>query len=293
MREPPIPTSLDWMRDDPEAGPWLERLPGLLDAALARWPGVVGNPYGGGVTSWVAPLTLDDGTEAVIKIPHVDRENRHEADALTAWGGVGAVRLLDQDAATAAMLLERAQPGHPLSRIDPESALDVVVELLPRLTIAAPDQLVDIADEAARWVVALDRNLQKDEPVVDESLAAATREFLDELVESPRLDRVLVHQDLHGDNIVAAQREPWLAIDPKPLAATPAFAVVPLVRSTEFGHTRTATLRRLHRLAEAMGVDRQQAARHTVAQTVAWSFGPPDPMPEHLVTASWLLAETG
>ncbi len=292
MTRLPIPTSLDWMRTDPAGRRWLDRLPALLDAALERWPGSLGEPFEGGVTSWVAPLVLADGTGAIIKVPHVDRENRHEPDALVAWDGNGAVRLLDRDDATDAMLLERAHPGHHLSTIDADAALDVVVELLPRLTVPAPDHLDDIADEAERWLVNFDRQLESRPGAVEHRLAAAARSFLQELVDSPRHDRVLVHQDLHGDNIVAAQREPWLAIDPKPLAATPAFALAPLVRSPEFGHTREATLRRLHLLAEAMDVDRRQAARHTVAQTVAWSFGPPEPMPQHLVTAQWLLDET-
>ena len=50
---------------------------------------------------------------------------------------------------------------------------------------------------------------------------------------------VLLHQDLHSDNVLAAQREPWLAIDPKPLAGEVEFAVAPLCRDYTLGHSPT------------------------------------------------------
>jgi streptomycin 6-kinase len=42
---------------------------------------------------------------------------------------------------------------------------------------------------------------------------------------------VLLHQDLHADNVLAAQREPWLTIDPKPLSGEREFGVTALVRA--------------------------------------------------------------
>ena len=293
MSHPHIPAGLDWMRHDLAASRWLDELPALIAAALQRWPGRLGEPFDGGVTSWVAPLDRIDGSPAVLKIPHVDRETRHEPDALRAWDGNGAVRLLDHDPTTGALLLERATPGHHLSQIGADAALGVVTDLLPRLLVPATAHLTDIADEAARWRGSLEGHLARHPGAIDASLAAAAREFLDELIASRRTGRVLVHQDLHGDNILAATREPWLAIDPKPLAATRAFALAPLVRSHEFGHGEQATRHRLHVLAAALDVDRAQAARHTIAQTVAWAFEPSGPIQEHLETAAWLLPETG
>src|SRR5205807_836745 len=67
---------------------------------------------------------------------------------------------------------------------------------------------------------------------------------------------VLVHQDLHGDNVLAAQREPWLVIDPKPLAAEREFAVAPIVRSDELGHSKREALHRLDRLCADLALDR-------------------------------------
>ena len=37
---------------------------------------------------------------------------------------------------------------------------------------------------------------------------------------------MLCHQDLHGGNLLRAEREPWLAIDSKPIVAEPAYDTV-------------------------------------------------------------------
>jgi len=99
---------------------------------------------------------------------------------------------------------------------------------------------------------------------------------------------VLVHQDLHGENVLAAQRERWLAIDPKPLSAEREFSVAPIVRSTELGEGKREALRRFDRLTADLGLDRERALGWTIVQTVAWSGGS-DYIEEHMEIAHWLL----
>jgi streptomycin 6-kinase len=103
-------------------------------------------------------------------------------------------------------------------------------------------------------------------------------------------ESVLVHQDLHGGNVLAAQREPWLAIDPKPVAGERAFALAPVVRSAELGHARAAVHRRLDHLAAETGVDRERARGWAVGQTLAWAFADDGgALPHHVDVARWLL----
>jgi streptomycin 6-kinase len=99
---------------------------------------------------------------------------------------------------------------------------------------------------------------------------------------------VLLHQDLHGENVLAAEREPWLVIDPKPLAGEREFAVAPIVRSFELGHSKRDALYRLDRLGSELALDRERALGWTVAQTVAWSGGS-DFVATHVETVEWLL----
>jgi streptomycin 6-kinase len=99
-----------------------------------------------------------------------------------------------------------------------------------------------------------------------------------------------VNQDLHGENILAAQREPWLVIDPKPLVGEREFALAPVVRSFELGETRRDVLHRLDRLSSDLGLDRERARWWTVGQTLAWGSDSAYSS-RHVQTVRWL-AET-
>jgi Streptomycin 6-kinase len=125
--------------------------------------------------------------------------------------------------------------------------------------------------------------------VQDATLRDAALHYLRELP-STQGEQVLVHQDLHGENVLAAHREPWLVIDPKPLAAEREFSVAPIVRSFELGHSKAEALYRLDRLTAELDLDRDRALGWTVAQTVAWSGGS-DYWDVHIDTVRWLLED--
>ena len=240
----------------------------------------------GAASTVVQRVRRTDGSEAVLKIQKPHRESEHEAAALELWAGDGAIRLLDHDPEEHALLLELCAPGTPLSAAGQETALDVFVELLPRLWKPAGDPFRPLADEAAWWAEYLPR---QDWSVAPQLLEAA----LEALRELPPTqgEQVLVNQDLHGDNVLAAEREPWLVIDPKPLAGEREFAVAPIVRSFELGHSKRDVLHRFDRLTSALGLDRERARGWSIAQTVAWA-GDSDFSRTHLETAQWLLEAT-
>ena len=108
---------------------------------------------------------------------------------------------------------------------------------------------------------------------------------LRELRETQR-EQVLLHQGLHAENVLAAQREPWLAIDPKPLSGEREFAVAPIVRGAELVHTKRDVLYRFDRLTAELGLDRERARGWTIAQTVAWASSASHPRDS---VAEWLL----
>ena len=71
-----------------------------------------------------------------------------------------------------------------------------------------------------------------------------------------------------------ATREPWLVIDPKPLSGERAFAVAPIVRSTELGHSpRRRCAAGWTGLTAELGLDRDRARGWTIGQTMAWATG--------------------
>ena len=222
------------------------------------------------------------GDEAVLKIQFPHRESEHEAEALRVWNGDGAIRLLDYDAELDALLLERCIPGTSLESADPELALGVLIGLLPRLSKPVGAPFRALADEAAWWLKS--QNTWAVEPELRDAAAEALRELA-----PTQSEQVLVHQDLHGDNVLAAQREPWLVIDPKPLAGEREFAAAPVVRSFELGHSREHVVHRLDRLCSELGLDRERARGWALAQTVAWTSSKGAYRSRHIETARWLL----
>ncbi len=277
---------LAWIVELHGGAEWLARLPRLVETCRGRWSLTLGEPYDDAMASLAIRASLPDGTPAVLKVQFPDRECEHEAAALRLWDGVGAVRLLDHDPERWALLLERAEPGTLLSRAGPEVALGVLVGLLPRLWIPAREPFTALADEAAWWASTLEADWEAAHRPYERALLDQALEILGSLPPTQG-EQVLVHQDLHGDNVVAAAREPWLAIDPKPLVGEREFSVAPIVRSWELGHSKERVLGRLDRLTADLGLDRERARLWTIAQTVAWSTHA-DPEPRHVQTARWL-----
>ena len=257
-----------------------------IEELRARWGLALGPPYAAGAGGYAAPAELPDGTPAVLKLIHPHRESEHEADALARWDGDGAVRLLDRTGDGWAVLIERCAPGTPLSAAGPETALAVLTGLLPRLWVPAGPPFHTLADEAGWWVSYLVDEWEAAGRPFERRLVDAAVAALTELAPSQG-EQVLLHQDLHGDNVLAARREPWLAIDPKPLAGEREFAAAPIVRSFELGHSRRAVLGRLDRLTSELGLDRDRARGWTIGQTVAWAVG--GGPPEHVEAVRWLL----
>lgn len=226
----------------------------------------------------------------MLKIQWPHRESEHEAAALELWDGDGAVRLLAHDKERNALLLERCRPGTYLSELDVDTGLGVLIGLLPRLWKPAGPPFRSLAEEADWWAGSIrdewnDAGRPFEEELVDAAVAA-----LEELAPTQG-EQVLIHQDLHADNVLAAEREPWLVIDPKPLAGEREFSVSSIVRASELGHSKRAVLNRLDRLCSELSLDRERAKGWTVAHTIAWSGGSGDYVEEHMQTVQWLLED--
>jgi streptomycin 6-kinase len=265
---------------------WLARIPELLESCRERWELRLGEPYPSGAAGYAVRAELPGGTPAVLKLVYPHRESEHEADALELWDGDGAVRLLRRDDARYSMLIERCEPGTYLSELGQDEALDVLIGLLPRLWKPAGPPFRPLAEEAAWWVETLPASWQAAGRPYERLLLEAGLDALRQLAPTQG-EQVLVHQDLHGENVLAAQREPWLAIDPKPLAGEREFALASIVRSFELGETRRDVLHRLDLLSAELGLDRERARGWALGQTLAWADT--EYVPFHLQTARWLL----
>jgi streptomycin 6-kinase len=237
----------------------------------------LGEPFAGGVASeLVVPVTTAEGEQAVLKVQQPHRESEHEAAALELWDGDGAIRLLDAEPEEDALLLERCVTGTPLSSADGEAALDVFVELLPRLWKPAGAPFGTLAAEAAWWADSLEETWERFARPFERRLLDAA---LEAMLQLPRTQgaQVLLHQDLHGDNVLSAQREPWLAIDPKPLAGEREFGLVSLVRDRRESlvadpQPLRRMRRRLDQLSALLDLDRERLRGWSLVHALAWGM---------------------
>ena len=217
-------------------------LPALTEDFLERWElRPDGSPMHG-VAALVLPVVRRaDGTPAVLKLQLLDEESAGEPVALRLWDGDGAVRLLDHDPVTHTMLLERLDSDRMLSTLPgTRDAVLVIAGLLAHLTAGpAPAGMRRLGDIAQAM---LDRTPEALKRIADPEVrrtvadcAAAVREVVDE----PG-DRLL-HWDLHDENVLASERAPWLAIDPKPLAGDPGVELWPALDNRDDGGDRAPT----------------------------------------------------
>jgi streptomycin 6-kinase len=200
-----------------ERADWLAALPDLVAALADRWSLRLGPPVEpGGECAWVAPAG-----DRVLKVGWAHDEARDEAAGLRAWNGRGAVLLLAEhtDGETTALLLERAAPGTPLAAVPAPEQDVVLTRLLRRLWIDPPSGFRPLAQMCDPWADAARRR-----PAPDPGLR---REGVALFRALPRDDvpAALLATDLHAGNVLAASREPWLMIDPKPYVGDPAYDV--------------------------------------------------------------------
>jgi streptomycin 6-kinase len=253
----------------PDWASWVERLPGRLDGLLEEW-GLTPDGWSmHGYCSIVVPVRTSDGETAVLKVAFdVDEESRHEHLALQHWGGRGAVRLLRADPHRRAMLLERLHHDD-LTTVPDLEACEVVAALYPRLHLAALPQLRTVTSYVEQWAAALatmPRNAPIPRRMVEQALSLA-----EDFVADPSSTGVIVHGDLHYLNVLAADREPWLVIDPKPMSGDPHFELAPMLwnRMEELGDAvRAGVRRRFHTLVDAAGLDEARARDWVIVRMV-------------------------
>ncbi|MGW4943198.1 aminoglycoside phosphotransferase family protein [Actinoplanes sp. NPDC004185] len=247
---------------------WLARLPVLVEDVAREWGLAVGAPYPLSF-NYVAPARRADGSPAVLKLGlaaagHVALE----ADTLGFFGGRAAVEVLARDDNRGALLLERAEPGgtlRALVREHDEQATAVLVDMMRRLHRPAPEGLV--LEELSSRVAAFDAHLARfpgDDPL-PRRLVEQARALLADLCASASR-RVVLHGDLHHENVLAAAREPWLAIDPHGVLGDPGYEVGAVLYNPFGGDEPVLELlpARVEQFADGLGMP--------VDRVVAWGF---------------------
>jgi streptomycin 6-kinase len=277
-----IPPGLEEQRAlGPSWGDWLDRLPRWTSEVLAEWQLSRDRDVAWhGCCSLVLPVRTQSGRPAVLKLTYDgDDESLHEGLALQHWAGRGAIEMYRADPGRRALLLERVH-REDLTTVDDDEACKVVARLYRRLHVPAPGRLRTVTSYYERWLDDLAR-LSRDAPLprryVEQALSLGR-----DLVTDSGSTGVVVHGDLHHENVLAADREPWLVIDPKAMSGEPAYELEPMLfNNWDFvvgtGDVRGAVRRRFFTLVDVAELDEDRARAWAIVRLI--------------VNASWAVAD--
>lgn len=201
---------------------WLDRLPSLLEQAAERWhltdcrlpAGLSYNFICFAQSASFGPVALKLG------VPHPELFT--EMTALARYQGRHICRLHAHDEEMGALLLERITPGDTLHTVaDPRQRIRTAAGLIARLPIpiAGDHGLPAYGDWVAR-AFARARQERSGGPRLLRLTDAAERLFA-ALHAGAAQPQVLLHGDLHHQNILADDAGGWKAIDPKGAVGMP------------------------------------------------------------------------
>ncbi|MEU9851890.1 aminoglycoside phosphotransferase family protein [Streptomyces sp. NPDC047974] len=254
---------------------WLVELPHIVEELLEQWGcSPDGEVMHGGV-GVIVPVRRLSGEGAVLKVSFPHPGNVHEPDAFVAWGGHGAVLLHERDDERFAMLLERVRSSTLAEVADGDEVAAVAGRLDRRLAVPAPPGLPRLREQAGAW----EAQFREDAEALPHTMPPRVLDAAVATVRELGLDQpdTVVHGDLHARNILRADREPWLAVDPKGYAGDPAYDAGTLLKSRaltllEADDLRGAADRVLDVFAEAAELDRERVRRWAQFHAVKAAF---------------------
>ena len=280
-----IVTQLIMHPDTQHSTEWFAHLPGMIDRWCDEWqitlePGLPRISY-----NIVLFGTSAHSGPVVLKLSPPHEEFRAELEGLRLAQGDGVVRLLHGDADEAGMLLERITPGVPLRDLpltyDDIEATRIAATSMKRYwrNVSNADGLIPLERwfrdlftyEARLSSGAVSAPLPVD---LAQAAACAARDMI-----GPGTESVLLHGDLHHDNLLTNQQGGWTIIDPKGLIGAPEYEVgtwmlnTPWLRDEQ--DRRDLLRRRVEVCSEELGLPRERVLAGGLVHAVlcaCWSL---------------------
>jgi streptomycin 6-kinase len=281
-----------------EAIAWLDRLPRVLAECERRWDITIGSPFNLSY-NYVAPAVRADGTQVVLKACALTDEFPQQPEALRLVDGHGMVRLLECDWDEEIMLLERLLPGTMLLEVeDDEITTSCAASIMQKIWRPVPEK--HPFKTVQQWGRGFERLRQ--------TYAGGTGPFPKALVEraetlyrelcASMAEPVLLHGDLHHENILSAEREPWLAIDPKGVVGeavyeTGSWLRNPMPQLLDMPYPGRILARRIDQFSEQLGFGRARIRDWALAQAMLsawWSMEDSGELSVFAITCAELLA---
>jgi len=207
-------------REGSAGADWLAELPAIVMQLLDAWDCEVDGEAQHGEVALVVPVRQRE-TAAALKVSFPHPGNESEPDALRRFGGHGAIQLLENSDETFGLLLERAGPDNLAGVESIDEAIEIAGDLARQLAVLASSSTPALADTADGWEEQLDRQIAAVPDALPPAAVQRARSTIRALSTEPTA--TMLHGDLHFRNVLAAERQPWLAIDPKGWRGTAAY----------------------------------------------------------------------
>lgn len=242
---------------------WLEDLPQIIKRYEQKWGLTVFPPFDLSY-NYVAPAQTKDGKDVVLKISFPENnEFITEIEGLKFFNGQAAIRVLKEDMESGAMLLERAVPGKRLRGISSDKKqISIASEVMKKLHKPISQDMNSIFPSISDWAKAFDRHKAKfpSSPIpkwMFDKGEGIFREYTGD-----KKEQVLLHGDLHSDNILSSERG-WLVIDPKGITGEREFELGAYLRNPIYDYPKGSDYKkletqRIRQFAEELGFDKKR-----------------------------------
>jgi len=214
-----------------------------------------------------------DGVPLALRMTMPDKRKADEVRALRFWNGRGTVRLFEADAGMGASLLERLDGQRSLAQLPLEDAVPVIAKLMRRLAVPAPPDVTSTASIVQGQIDTMPAEWERlgrpfNRSVLDDALSAAIplRETSSNLA---------VNGDLHFEQVLAGERESWLAVDPVLLRGDIEYDLARILWSRLDEMARNEDIRHwFNVIITAAGLERDRARAWVIFRAVDyWLWG--------------------
>lgn len=255
---------------------WLLRLPAIIEYLIRTWNLGSVSTINNLTYNYVASALTKDGTTVMLKVCFDYNVWHNQTSALEIFNGHGSVMLIAKNAEYHAMLLEAAQPGTSLKSYFPESdneASVIAANVINKLHSNQPKAITVSLQKLDTWIRALyNQELTK---ILPKEHVYTAQKLSSELIAS-QSQQIILHADLHHDNILMAQRESWLAIDPHGVVGEAAYEPGAFIRNPSADRlTRQIITYRIDAFSDILNLDRNRISAWTYVQavlSVCWSI---------------------
>lgn len=244
---------------------WLGDLPEIIKHYEEKWGITVFPPF---ILSYnyVAPAKTADGKAVVLKISF---PNNHEFPletvALKFFDGNGAIRILQEDTKGHALLLERAEPGIRLRDVKNDKELvsfaSSVIKKFHKPIIQKNNSLFPVISDWGKAFARYRKTFSKKSGPVPVWMIERAEDIFTQFPKDKK-ETVLLHGDLHSDNIISSQRG-WLVIDPKGVIGEREFELGAFLRNPIYDFPKgtdykKVSIQRIHQFSEELGFDKER-----------------------------------